>query len=291
MHFRHRLRDAAATCLAALPHFRGKGRVTRILDAALTDYSDPRSYMAVARLEGVRMEADLRVFGEKFAFYYREYESEYIALMRKLYRGGNFLDVGSNMGIYVVCMADAVRRAGARIVSIEPLAANVARQRANIELNQCADVVGLIEKAVGERPGTLLMGGNFESSSVNGIITPAGTVPVEVTTLDDLAKAGVLRQISMIKMDIEGYEPAVLRGAVEFLRRDRPVLFGEFNRERLAINGFDMRDSWSLLRSLGYDGHRLVNGGLQRIDDPGTHENLFFLPSRDSPVRAPASSI
>ena len=278
MRLRHRLRDAAATILSALPHFRGKGRLTLLLDSVLTDYEDPRSFNAVAKIEGVRARVDLRVFSEKFIFYYREYESEYVATVRRLYRGGNFLDVGSNVGIYSVCMADAVRRAGGRIFSIEPLAANVTRQTVNLELNGCADIVEIFQGAVGDEPGTLLMGGDFTTSSINGVVSTAGTVEVEVTTLDELAETRGWPDITMIKMDIEGYEPPVLRGALRLLERNRPILFAEFNRERMDINRFDMTESWLLLKNLGYTGHLLVDGQLRELAEPGRHENLFFLP-------------
>lgn len=275
---RHRIRDGVAVVLSALPHFRGKGRLTMGIDALLTDYDDPNSFNAMGRLDNVRLHSDLRVFGDKFTFYYREYESDYLAILRKLYKRGNFLDVGSNIGIYIVCMADLVRGARGRIYSIEPLAANVARQKTNIELNGAADVVDLLELAVGETSGTVMMGGDFTTSSINGIVSPAGTVSVPLTTLDELVASGRLHDITLIKMDIEGYEPAVLRGARAFLERDRPILFAEFNRYRMALNGFDMAESWLMLKNLGYAGHKVVDGELVEIGDPGQHENLFFLP-------------
>lgn len=277
---RHALRDGAAAFLGALPLFKGKGRLTVLLDSLLTDYADPSSYITVGRLDYARAYADLRVFGDKFTFYYRRYEPEYIAALRELYTRGNFLDVGSNIGIYVVSMADVVRAGGGRIISIEPLTANITRQHANIELNGCADVVEHIDLAVGSESGTVFMTGDFASSSVNGVVASDGTVPVTVTTLDELAASGRLPDITLIKMDIEGYEPAVLRGGVELLKRDRPVVFAEFNRERMGMNGFAMADSWNLLKSLGYTGHRFVDGQFREISEPGQYENLLFLPAR-----------
>jgi predicted Zn-dependent peptidase len=54
MRLRHRLRDAVATVLSALPHFPGKGRLTLLIDSLLTDYKDPQSFITVAELEGIR---------------------------------------------------------------------------------------------------------------------------------------------------------------------------------------------------------------------------------------------
>jgi FkbM family methyltransferase len=261
-----------------MPDFRGKGRLTMSIDRRLTDYADPASYLAVATIQGAKMQMDLRQFSERFVFYYRAYETELISMFRKLYKGGNFLDIGSNMGQYVVSMAPFVRKAGARIFSVEPVAVNLARQTTNVELNGCADLVEYATEVLGDSEGTVYMTGQFESSSVNALVAKDGTHPFPLTTLDRLAEERGWRGIGAVKIDVEGYEPAVLRGGMQLFARERPLLLAEFNRERMAINGFDMSESWRMLQELGYRGHAAVGGELQELSEPGDVENIFFLP-------------
>lgn len=275
---RRRIRNGTAALLSALPQFRGKGRLTLLADRFLTDPRNPASYLAVAELNGVHIELDLRIFGEKFLFYYRRYEPEYIDAVRRLYKDGHFLDIGSNIGTYVVSMARNVRDAGGRIISIEPIPTNVNRQLVNLRLNDCKSLVDLIQVAVGETSGSVLMGGSdLGASSVNGIVSPNGTLSVPLQTLDELSASRGWPRIGLIKIDVEGYEPPALRGAVKLIEQSRPVIFAEFNRYLMAMNGFRMEDSWRMLRDFGYRVHRIVDGSLQELSEPGEHENLFFL--------------
>jgi FkbM family methyltransferase len=248
------------------------------LDGKLTDYEDPGSYYATTELNGAQITLDLREFGERFMFYYRRYEPQYVATFRKLYAGGNFLDIGSNIGLYVVSMAAAVRQAGGRIYSVEPIPSNLARQQANVELNGCAELLDYAPVVLGAQEGTIRMSGDFGAASVNGVVADGGTREFPMTTLDRLAAERRWTNIGALKIDVEGYEPAVLRGGVEVLRRERPVILAEFNRERMAMNGFAMAESWQLLRELGYRGFALADGKLQELAEPASHENLFFLP-------------
>lgn len=250
-----------------------------LLDRLLTDTSDPRSYETGGTLNGgVPFHFDLRPWGQKFAYYYRQWERDYISTLTSLYRGGWLVDVGSSLGLYVVCMAGAVRSAGGRIASIEPVPFNAERQKINIELNGVADLVEVAGVALGSAPGHVFLAVDPSHADNNAFINSEGGIEAEVVTLDALASRRKWSPIGAIKIDVEGYEPEVLAGATETIARDRPVLLAELNRERMAINGFTIDRSWTLLRDLGYRAYVLDRGRLLQITDPGSHENLFFVP-------------
>lgn len=279
MPIRNALRSVVAAGIARLPDVRGRGRATLLIDRLLTDPSDPSSYETVGRINGnFRFAFDLRPWGQKFAYYYREWESDYIRTLRALYRGGWFVDVGSSLGLYVVSLSDVIRAAGGRIASIEPVPFNKTRQEVNVRLNGIDDLVEYADVALGAEAGRVFLVADPIRADNNAFIHSAGDIEVPVVTLDQLSHDRKWRPIGAIKMDVEGYEPRVIDGARETIARDRPPILAEFNRERMAINGFTIDDSWNFLRQVGYRAFRLERGHLQPIDAPGEHQNLFFLP-------------
>jgi FkbM family methyltransferase len=263
--------------LSRLPRFRGIGRITLALDALLTDRADPSSYMVEGMLNGrCRFLFDLRGWGQKFAYYYRDLEREYVDALRQLYDGGIFADVGSSIGLYAVCLADAVRARGGRIAAFEPVPFNRERQAANIALNKADDVVDIYPVALGAADAVLRMTGDPSHADNNAFLTASGDIEVEVRRLDDVACDWP--RIGLMKIDIEGYEPEMLKGARATVERDRPVIFAEFNRERMAINGFTLDETWRWFTERGYRFCILRDGKLAELDAPGAHENLFLMP-------------
>jgi FkbM family methyltransferase len=275
----HRLRGAARWLLSHTPRFRGKGRITLLIDGILTDSSDPASYRTSGLLLGrFPFHFDLRPWGQKFAFYYGEWERDLIEPFRRLYRGGMFVDVGSSLGLYVVCMADLVRAAGGRIVSIEPIPHNLARQRENIALNGIGDLVDCVPLCLGAERGVVHLVADEVGGDNNAFIAAAGGIACDVLPLDELAAERKWPRIGAMKIDVEGYDPLVVEGARERIEHDRPILLIEFNRERMAINGLSVEPAWTFLHGLGYRAFRAQGDALLPVSDPAAYENLFFVP-------------
>lgn len=279
MGVRNSLRAAVAAGIARLPDVRGRGRVTLLLDRFLTNPNDPRSYQTTGRLNGnFRFAFDLRPWGQKFAYYYRLWEPDYVHVLRGLYRGGRFIDIGSSLGLYVVTLSDLVRAAGGRIASIEPIPFNRSRQEVNLRLNGIEDLVDPADVALGSEPGRVFLVVDPLHADNNAIISVEGDFEVPVVTLDQLCRDRGWSGIGAIKMDVEGYEPRVIEGGRETIARERPPILAEFNRERMEINGFSIDPSWEFLHGLGYRAFVLDRGRLRPIDEPGQHQNLFFIP-------------
>lgn len=276
---RNAIRALLPPVISRLPGVRGRGRMTLLLDRLLTDAGDPRSYETTGTLNGgVRFHFDLRPWGQKFAYYYRAWEHDYISTMRSLYRGGWFVDVGSSLGLYVVCLAEAVRARGSRIASIEPVPFNRERQQVNVALNGAEELVEYADVALGAGPAVVRLSVDPAHADNNAFVSDAGDVAVEVVAFDALCERRGWQGIGAMKIDVEGYEPMVIEGARTTIARDRPVILAEFNRERMAINGFTIEPSWQFLHGLGYRAFILAHGRLLPIDEPALHENIFFVP-------------
>jgi FkbM family methyltransferase len=123
--------------------------------------------------------------------------------------GTLFVDVGANAGAYTVLAAGA---RGASAVSVEPIPDTFARLTGNIGLNGLAGRVEALNIGLSDQPGTLRFTSRLDC--VNHVATsadsPEACLEVPVSTLDSIL-AG--RVPLVVKIDVEGYEAPVLRGA------------------------------------------------------------------------------
>jgi FkbM family methyltransferase len=147
------------------------------------------------------------------------------AISRLLSPGGSMWDVGASIGFHTIVASRAVGPDG-QVAAFEPLAANLARLRRSIELNAMSNVL-VRPVAVSDTCGTAIFF-RAPSAAMGSLVAPAASLgehTVPTTTLDQELKS--LREPSLVKIDVEGGELSVLRGATELLSRVRPVLIVE----------------------------------------------------------------
>jgi len=283
--WRHKVRANLPPLFSRLPHFRGKGRVVLFLDRMLTDGTDPGSYLAEGLVNGdSRLVLDLRVYGQKFAYYYRALEPALLAAARKLYRPGTFLDVGGSIGLWAVALGRQARQQGGRVVSFEPVPHHRERLLHNVRLNGLEDVVELVPCALGDEEGIVGLNPVGPDIADNAFIVPGGTAVAPVHRLDRLVREHDWPEVTFIKIDTEGYDVRVIEGARETIRRSRPVIMAELLRERMLINGLTTAACWEfLVGELGYRCWRSEGAEMLRVEHPAEWENLFFLPGQVSP--------
>lgn len=165
---------------------------------------------------------------------YGEYCEDDVRLFKTVVRPGNtVLDIGANIGVHTVFFANAVGRTG-RVVAFEPLQSNFQMLCANLTLNGL-DHVEPVHMAVGRETGTvqvpragLMNIGNQGAFSLKDPLPDDATLDtVPMTTVDALT----LESCHFIKIDVEGMEEEVLRGAFATLKRHQPILHLENNRK------------------------------------------------------------
>ena len=102
-------------------------------------------------------------------------------------------------------------------------------------------------------------------------VNPVSDVP-EYETLSTFAEKALLSKIDFVKIDVEGYELDVLRGACRTLRDARPSIIFEVNSETAALAGWGFRDAAELLRSCApYTFHFVARDGALEPIDPETY--------------------
>jgi FkbM family methyltransferase len=246
---------AAGRSARWLPHSQTKIRLGRALALAL---GDPAA--VPADLDGtlIYLRPGGRTCGS--AFWDGRYEPVIQALLGDLIDSAStVLDIGANVGLIGIPLAPKVAPAG-RVLLFEPVEANCDLIRRTLGTNDLPNVE-LVPVGLGDGDGRLeihLEGRRGRSE--NAILAPpvsgdraTTTVEIAVTTLDAvLRERDLLDGVDAIKIDVEGAEVAVLRGAAETLARSLPVIVGEFNALYMPRYGTTFTDAFALLDPLGY---------------------------------------
>jgi len=184
-------------------------------------------------------------------------------LVSGLLRPGDiFIDVGAHVGWFTTIAARQVGSDG-QVIAIEPYPENAAALRTNLALNGAQNVL-VVESALGNRPGTLRLRKGSDSGGVTALDwSTGGEADVPMTTLDDVASA--ITAIKLLKIDVEGWESHVLRGAAETLRRSANVLI-EINRPALQKAASSPEELFNLLRNSGFTSFMTVGQtGIRRL--------------------------
>jgi FkbM family methyltransferase len=183
------------------------------------------------------------------------YQPHLTGLLRKVLAPGmTFVDVGANIGYFSLLAARLVGETGA-VVAIEPGERNGVLLHGSVVRNRLRNVT-LHPYAVSDRRETLVYLPQGSNGTVAGL-AGAGEVPpgarlVPATTLDDLV-AG-LDRVDVVKIDVEGAEGRVLRGAAATVARHRPLVVSEFSPLLLeAVSGVAGDAYLSHLLERGYE--------------------------------------
>jgi FkbM family methyltransferase len=176
-----------------------------------------------------------------------------LALIRRHTRPGDLVcDVGANKGSYLYWMA----RWAKRVVAFEPqpgLASYLETIAATLPLRN----VTIEQQGVSERSGVLTLympSVNSPEASLEPI-DGAQKVEVPVVSLDDYFAGS--ERLAMLKIDVEGHELDVFKGADRILREDRPVLLFECEQRHLRTG--TVFDCFRYLKARGYAG-RFIQG-------------------------------
>ncbi|MGQ0509922.1 MAG: FkbM family methyltransferase [Betaproteobacteria bacterium] len=195
--------------------------------------------------------------------------------------GNAVIDVGANIGELTVPFARSVGAGGA-CLAIEPIPflADAVRRTAFangldwVEVFQCAASADAASAnlELRYREGQVLDTGG--SRLVDA--APTGTIQVATERLDDIVRRSRIgaRRVSLIKVDVEGHELPVLRGAEGTLRQHRPALAIEVGNETPAARA----EMVALLQGLGYEPvGALFRHAVLPVTWRALHENTFPL--------------
>jgi FkbM family methyltransferase len=179
---------------------------------------------------------------------YGELSREEASLLAQIVRPGMWvIDVGANIGVHTIAFAQGVGSEG-RVLAFEPQRIVYQTLCGNVALN-ALDNVWAHNLAVSKLAGAISVptidyasAGNFGGVELGGGVSGAAGEPVAVTTIDTFA----LPRCDFMKIDVEGMELDVFEGAIDTLRRFKPILYVENDRREKSAPVI------SFLFALGY---------------------------------------
>ena len=227
-----------------------------------------------------RLKANLTNPEHQYLYFYGTHDERYIVtkLLNIIKPGDMCWDIGANIGFYTCLLASLVEDSGA-VVAFEPAARTYGYLKENVSLNQFTNVT-VVNKGLGDKQEQRLLhyseAGLAEgTASLKYADGRAASERVTLDTIDNLIPE--LPTPEFIKIDVEGYQLEVLRGAEHCLKTHAPLLMaelkdvGETNR---AIFG-EIED---YVANLGYQLYKIRKHSIQRCKGlSDTTERNFFL--------------
>ncbi len=195
--------------------------------------------------------------------------------------GDTVIDCGAHVGLFSILAGRAIGPRG-RLIAFEPAPTTASLLRSNLQSNQLTDAV-VIESAVADQPGTLKLHRHGEGRSAYNSLCEAGDdggIDVTVTSLDRVIVEQNIEHVDFLKIDVEGFEPSVWRGAAASIQAAKlPLVMIEFTEENLQRAG---HSSIELARTITDSGYHLCRFDPGRrlliptqVTEPIGYDNLF----------------
>jgi FkbM family methyltransferase len=249
-----RLSDALARVGRTFGKPPGWERLVRAIAPPASCAGDPLLQMTTA--EGCRFAVDRGTLIGWHLYFFGDYEPEVRREIRAaLHPGGTAIDVGANVGWHTLLMA-SLAGADGRVVAVEPNPTTRERLEAAVAANGFVQVQ-VESRALADRAGSAA----FEAPPAGDLWdgtgrlvrdASAGTSRVACTTLDALCEERGLDRVSLVKIDVEGWEAAVLRGGRRLLAECRPAVIFEYDPAYVSRCGSSGEELSQLFLDAGY---------------------------------------
>ena len=197
--------------------------------------------------------------------------------------GDTFVDVGANIGWLSLIGAEIITKNG-KVLAFEPVPSTFDILKSNKELNQFSQIE-LNQFALGNKEETLTIYPENENRGGASMLNHQSEkgIQIEVNTLDNL---NIISTINVMKIDVEGFELDVLKGAFGTIKKDKPKLIIEHSIDR--NNTAEQFEIYNWIIDLGiYKIYKLKNGKERKSqlieikfkEDLPDHDNIFCIPN------------
>ena len=208
-----------------------------------------------AKRNGIHYNLDISDIIDWYIYYgFREKSKE--LLLESIKENDTVIDVGANVGEISLRAANIVGNNGGKIYSFEPDLINFNRFLNNIKINAVKNITP-INKGLGNADGVFNLSVVDENiRGMNRIVESnesLNTSKIEVIILDNYMKIKNITRVDLIKIDTEGFEMNVIKGAKDLLKRFRPILFIELDEKNLIDQNSSPKEIIKHLINLNYN--------------------------------------
>ena len=201
--------------------------------------------------------------------------------------GTMYIDVGAHVGSYATLGALAVGPTG-RVLAFEPDEANRSRLERHVRLNNLPNVE-VFDHGLGDDSGKVSMVRPVATNSGMTRTARTGETPdfsMQVKRLDDVADSLSGSRVSVMKIDVEGAEIGVVRGASRLIRSDQPFIVFEEND---PVCGAHLVEEFGYsLYAIRQSGYRdLAQASMRESRDQTMAPNVLAVPPGEQPPHLP----
>jgi FkbM family methyltransferase len=191
-----------------------------------------------------------------YKYFPKNYEEENFAFFKKHCKPGmTTLDIGAHFGLFAVFFQ---KTSNGVVYAFEPTRSTLEVLKETVAINKCQDKVHIIEMAVDKEVGSASFfihqavggRGNTLVQNAKSGMTSSSYV-VKVTSVDIFAKEKGI-EVDCLKIDAEGAELGVLKGAAETITKRKPFILLSIHPDSIQSRGDSITEIWDLLQQFGY---------------------------------------
>ena len=214
-----------------------------------------------------------------FRYFQKEYEADNFNFINaQVKEGMTILDIGSHIGLMAVVFGKKVGNTG-KVYAFEPTPSTSRILQETVRINH-GNNISVEPYALADQKGKLSFYiSNHLADNSNSLVNNHRTdrqeskVEVDVNTVDDFVKERNIAKVDFIKVDVEGAEFKLLKGAQQTIRRDQPLIILAIHPDSIKNFGDSTAEIWDLLKNLGY---RILLGSAEINKNEFTSRNDLF---------------
>ena len=255
---RHARLRALAMGLRHTRAFPGRWRLHRHALSEVREVGAQMRPRNVRTKDGFVITCDLRDWIGQYVYVTGAYEEASVNLVKRLVRPGDVVvDAGANIGYYSLVFSSAVGSTG-RVIAFEPMPHALEALTRNLRLNSVENVeVRPMAVSATSCVSRFYLGPRHHTSVAS--LRPRSdstAIDIQCTTLDEALRGE--RQVRLLKIDVEGAEADVLKGATRTLQAGVPHILAEVSSPEWP----------EMLLGAGYEMHLVGWNGIRRVTDP-----------------------
>ncbi|HBI15607.1 MAG TPA: hypothetical protein DDY20_08860 [Desulfobulbaceae bacterium] len=251
-----------------LPNFKGKVRILRIIHQFFSKKNNKTFWTYLNKPVRYQMNINPNCGHELMSYYMGGYEHDTVLFLDKIYDpNGYFFDIGANVGYisipFTLMQKNKYNNDKFVTYSFEAINSNYDSLVRNIIINGLVNNVKSFRVGLGdmEKDVIIQVEGNLKDGCGTGTanILPENSlfncerINLKITTLDSMVAQKIIpSNVTLMKLDTDGYDFFILQGGKAILKNSRPLIYGEFAKICLAWHNHKIDDVVSYMKSFDY---------------------------------------